>query len=164
MGRQVANFADFCNDCGNCDVFCPEEGRPYAAKPRFFGSETAWRAETGRDGLYAERHRILGRFDGREYSLEHADGRVLFSGPGYSLAFDPAHPEETVTGDGPAQIDLTWYHLLDALHRGVFSGESVNYVNQRCEPQASTDVVARAPAGGRARNNSLADPLETARA
>ncbi len=24
--RQFANYADFCNDCGNCDVFCPEEG------------------------------------------------------------------------------------------------------------------------------------------
>ena len=26
--RQFATFADFCNDCGNCDVFCPEDGGP----------------------------------------------------------------------------------------------------------------------------------------
>jgi putative selenate reductase len=27
--HQIANYADFCNDCGNCDVFCPEDGGPY---------------------------------------------------------------------------------------------------------------------------------------
>ena len=40
---QFANFADFCNECGNCDVFCPEDGGPYAIKPRFFGSAEDWR-------------------------------------------------------------------------------------------------------------------------
>jgi putative selenate reductase len=42
--HQIGTFADFCNDCGNCDVFCPEDGGPYVVKPRFFGSEGAWRA------------------------------------------------------------------------------------------------------------------------
>jgi putative selenate reductase len=37
-GHQLANFADCCNDCGNCDVFCPEDGGPYVEKPRFFSS------------------------------------------------------------------------------------------------------------------------------
>ncbi|MGB6642819.1 MAG: glutamate synthase, partial [Thermoanaerobaculia bacterium] len=27
--HQIGNFADFCNDCGNCDIFCPEDGGPY---------------------------------------------------------------------------------------------------------------------------------------
>ncbi|MBM4167495.1 MAG: glutamate synthase, partial [Ignavibacteria bacterium] len=36
--HQIANFADACNECGNCDVFCPEDGGPYIEKPRFFGS------------------------------------------------------------------------------------------------------------------------------
>ena len=26
--HQIANFADFCNECGNCDIFCPEDGGP----------------------------------------------------------------------------------------------------------------------------------------
>lgn len=40
--RQIANFADACNDCGNCDTYCPETGGPYIEKPRFFGSRTNW--------------------------------------------------------------------------------------------------------------------------
>ena len=26
--HQLANYADACNECGNCDIFCPEEGGP----------------------------------------------------------------------------------------------------------------------------------------
>jgi putative selenate reductase len=36
--HQIGNFADLCNDCGNCDVFCPEDGGPHRVKPRFFAS------------------------------------------------------------------------------------------------------------------------------
>ena len=43
--HQIANFQDFCNDCGNCDTFCPEDGGPYLEKPRFFGSLAAWREQ-----------------------------------------------------------------------------------------------------------------------
>src|SRR5207249_11727377 len=42
--HQIANFQDFCNECGNCDTFCPEDGGPYVEKPRFFGSLEAWKA------------------------------------------------------------------------------------------------------------------------
>ena len=27
--HQLANYADACNECGNCDVFCPEDGGPF---------------------------------------------------------------------------------------------------------------------------------------
>src|SRR5262249_2391727 len=72
--HQIANFQDFCNECGNCDVFCPEDGGPYIEKPRFFGSLQAWTALRGRDGFFAA-HRAEGdamwaRIRGREYRLE----------------------------------------------------------------------------------------------
>ena len=31
--RQVLNIRDFCNECGNCDTFCPASGSPYRHKP-----------------------------------------------------------------------------------------------------------------------------------
>jgi ferredoxin len=72
---QYANFADFCNECGNCDVFCPEDGGPYQVKPRFFGSAEDWRHFAKLDGFAMEfpgpgRRRLLGRIDGRDLSLE----------------------------------------------------------------------------------------------
>jgi hypothetical protein len=53
-GRQFANYADACNDCGNCDVFCPEDGGPYVEKPRFFGSLETYRKYAGANGFYIE--------------------------------------------------------------------------------------------------------------
>jgi putative selenate reductase len=53
-GRQFANYADACNDCGNCDVFCPEDGGPYVEKPRFFGSLETYRKYAGKNGFYIE--------------------------------------------------------------------------------------------------------------
>jgi putative selenate reductase len=72
--HQIANFQDFCNECGNCDVFCPEDGGPYIEKPRFFGSLEAWTHLRGRDGFFAERRgpadAIWGRIRGREYRVD----------------------------------------------------------------------------------------------
>jgi putative selenate reductase len=71
--HQIANFQDFCNECGNCDTFCPEDGGPFVEKPRFFGSLDAWR-RLERDGFFALRQddvtAIWGRIRGREYHLE----------------------------------------------------------------------------------------------
>jgi putative selenate reductase len=72
--HQIANFQDFCNECGNCDTFCPEDGGPYIEKPRFFGSLEAFRARPDRDGFYCRREgghdRMWARIRGREYHLE----------------------------------------------------------------------------------------------
>jgi putative selenate reductase len=31
---QILNIANFCNECGNCNSFCPTSGAPYKVKPR----------------------------------------------------------------------------------------------------------------------------------
>ena len=83
--HQIANFQDFCNECGNCDTFCPEDGGPYIEKPRFFGSLAAFAARPDRDGFYCRRRdgrdAVWGRIRGREYHLEvdRARDRALFT-------------------------------------------------------------------------------------
>ena len=69
--KQFANFADACNDCGNCDVFCPEDGGPYTEKPRFFRTRESYRKHSRENGFYIdwETHTIYGTFGGRAYSL-----------------------------------------------------------------------------------------------
>jgi putative selenate reductase len=130
--HQIANFADFCNDCGNCDVFCPEDGGPYVLKPRFFGSLERWRASS-LDGFYVG-HRgrgemIIGRFDGLEYELVATDGRLAYSGPGFSVSYDACDPFGSVEGSGSGEIDLTFAQIMDALRRAVLDRSAVNYVS-----------------------------------
>ncbi|MBL4849007.1 MAG: glutamate synthase [Planctomycetes bacterium] len=77
--HQIANYADFCNECGNCDVFCPESGGPYIVKPRFFGNEGSYREAPNHDGFFLEHvppggARLRGRIEGVEHTLVRIPG------------------------------------------------------------------------------------------
>ncbi len=82
--HQLANYADFCNDCGNCDVFCPEDGGPYVVKPRFFGSLATYRKYAGRNGFFlageGSRRTIHGTIAGHAYrlDLDYGAGRASY--------------------------------------------------------------------------------------
>jgi putative selenate reductase len=69
MARQILNFADFCNDCGNCDVFCLEDGGPQLIKPRVFVDRERWLKDAPRDAILVEADATSGRFDGVVVSL-----------------------------------------------------------------------------------------------
>lgn len=126
--HQLANYADFCNECGNCDVFCPEDGGPYVLKPRFFGSEASWAREPRGDGfLLLPDGTTRGRFNGKEYALAKG-GR--FSGAGFELELDEATPEQPKGGrveDG-VEVDLTYFHILRWLGAAV-RAMPLNYLN-----------------------------------
>lgn len=36
QNTQIVTIGDFCNECGNCDTFCPTAGAPYKTKPHIF--------------------------------------------------------------------------------------------------------------------------------
>jgi putative selenate reductase len=112
--HQIGNIADVCNECGNCDVFCPEDGAPYRVKPRFFISFELFREQTWRDGIHVADDKVFGRFEGRCYEL-HPGPRVRFVGPGFDVQFDPADPASTIEGEAESSVDLTAYVLLDRL-------------------------------------------------
>lgn len=138
--HQLANYADFCNECGNCDVFCPEDGGPYVEKPRFFSNLDSWSRDR-QVGFYARagvKDSIWGRFsDGREHFL-HLDrerGEVRFKTCGVEVDFDLAsHRPRGVRGSqGPApegtRVDMRVYHALRTLLCGILAGDSVHFVN-----------------------------------
>lgn len=121
--HQLANYADFCNECGNCDVFCPEDGGPYVLKPRFFGSEQSWTREPRGDGFFLSAEGVArGRFNGREYQL----AGTRFSGEGFALELGGADPAGEVAAG--VEVDLTYFHILRWL-RDSIRGGALNYVN-----------------------------------
>ena len=138
--HQIANFADFCNECGNCDVFCPEDGGPYVIKPRFFGSLADWRSFGELDGFAAEATpdglRLHGRIDGHEVSLQRqANGRSIFRGAGFELDLDEHDPLTTLSGQAREEVDLTYLHLLRWIRDAVYEKEAVNYLT--CHPASA---------------------------
>jgi len=48
----VLHIADWCNQCGNCQTFCPSADRPYEKKPHLFISRAAFDANS--EGLFLQ--------------------------------------------------------------------------------------------------------------
>jgi putative selenate reductase len=133
--HQIGIFADFCNACGNCDVFCPEDGGPYLLKPLLFGTESAWELARPADGFFVAREdgheRVLGRFKGREFRLEIVEHEAHFTGPGFDVWFDEDDPERTIRGDAPdrVEIELVHFHVMHALARALLAPGAINPVS-----------------------------------
>ncbi len=142
--HQIANFADFCNECGNCDIFCPEDGGPYVVKPRFFGERTAWHGSPELDGFFLERDAqgdlVLGRFEGGEHSARFDGDRVTYSGDGFCLEIDWSDRASTLRGEGARNVDLTFLFILDYIRRAVLNSAAPNYVNARFAEESAGDL------------------------
>lgn len=103
--RQIAGFADFCNECGNCDVFCPEDGAPFRAKPRFFGTFDSFR-DSPQDGffLWSENgaQAVYGRMEGRKLVLRVEGAVAHCLGPDLDVRFPLAELEGEFSGTAAA--------------------------------------------------------------
>jgi len=136
---QYANFADFCNDCGNCDVFCPEDGGPYRLKPRFFRTADDFEAFAPLDGFVqvgeGEAREWRGRFEGVEYALVPGGERWSYRGPGFELSLDRDDPAHEPSGTAEGEVDLTYLQLLALVGTAVFDSPTSNYLQPAPTPR-----------------------------
>jgi putative selenate reductase len=119
---QIANFADFCNECGNCDIFCPEDGGPFLLKPRFFGSLETFQEFSHRDGFYLERvetaeqvSTVYSRFDGKEYRVSETGNTVNYSGPDFDIQFSKNDPANTISGEAKSRVSFLNYEIMQMM-------------------------------------------------
>jgi len=83
QGTQIINITDLCNECGNCETFCPTGGAPYKDKPRLHLEERTFNDETV-DALLIDS-------DGEDVRLrmKAADGEhVLIQESGHVLVYE----------------------------------------------------------------------------
>ncbi len=131
--RQIANFADACNECGHCDVLCPEDGGPYVVKPRFFGTVAAWAAAKEHDGFALEATadgiRMHGRFGGRSFIVESGGAKLGYRGDGFELRLDLADPAGSAEGHADGPVDLGPLRIMELIRAGVTAPGANNYVS-----------------------------------
>ena len=74
---QIVNVADFCNECGNCDTFCPTSGAPY--KDKFKMHLTRASLDAYDEGFLLAMPGIMGvKFDGEPATLTETDGMFVY--------------------------------------------------------------------------------------
>jgi putative selenate reductase len=72
--HQLAVFEGACNECSNCEIYCPESGAPFVEKEIVFLTRTSF-DESALDGFCRAGDRLYARLGGHEYELEiDADG------------------------------------------------------------------------------------------
>ena len=141
--HQIANYADFCNECGNCDTFCPEYGGPYIKKPGFYSSRETYEAAKPRDGFVVNGSSIVGRIKSIEYELVRENGEYRYLCDGTELvmsaedhAVRSAKPQSGRREE--TRVDMGIYHTLRYLLHGVLDLRSVNQVNVALESAAAS--------------------------
>jgi putative selenate reductase len=136
--HQIANFADACNECGNCDVFCPEDGGPYIEKPRFFGSLDAYKKWNTLSGfvitLHEQQAKLYGRFKDKEFelTLDHNLQKAIFrNNEAFAVIDWKLHAIEnaTTTNNHSATIDMAYYFAMATLLKGMMNSNRVHFVN-----------------------------------
>ena len=142
--HQIANYADFCNECGNCDVFCPEYGGPYIKKPRFFSSRETWEQQALHNGFFFEKQngvqKLWGRIENTTYvlQLEGRTQRASFFDEAIVVEIDWPTGKVLQTRALQAQRDghvlsMMRYHQMAALWRGVIEAKTSNYLRLYAE-------------------------------
>jgi putative selenate reductase len=132
--HQMLVLDGCCNDCGNCDVFCPEDGGPHLAKPRLFATEHDWRRAAPQPGLYfssaGRQPRVLGRTEGDEREVTTDGSTVHYTGRGFRVCFDHDDPAGTIAGTAAEGlvVDLGWALLMLALRDAVVAPDAISYL------------------------------------
>ncbi len=77
--HQIGNIAEFCNDCGNCETFCPEIGAPFKVKPRFYIDYENFNLQDTWYGFhFISRNSILIKVNGIETKLEYNPNKKVY--------------------------------------------------------------------------------------
>lgn len=136
---QIANFADYCNHCGNCDTFCPEYDGPYLKKPNFYGSREAFDAGVPHDGYFVEGTadglRIWGRIGGvtHWYEVLSGDQTARYFDGVVTIEFttDSQAVLSSTSNRPPAsyRVDIGRLNALAALLRGITNPTRVHAIN-----------------------------------
>ena len=128
--EQIANFADYCNHCGNCDTFCPEYDGPYLMKPSFFGSPKAFEEGAPHDGFCVlSPHEMVARIDSQILRLWRCDGGWVVESDQLSVRFDQTRIEVVSAPPQTTRVDVGRLYALTTLFQSILEPSRIHAVN-----------------------------------
>jgi len=73
---QVLNIKDFCNECGNCETFCPSSGAPFKDKPQLHLTEKSF--SEAEEGYFFDNDVLFFKTEGAVMSLQRNNSKFFF--------------------------------------------------------------------------------------
>ena len=139
--HQLAVVEGACNECSNCEVYCPEQGAPFVVKERLFLDREAFSTETDLDGFCRVGDTLHARLGGLEmrFRPEPADNRATLSADHFHLELT-WNPFEVVKGHltGPETgLDTALLWRMKTVWESIFDSAVVNMVNPAPEAEPS---------------------------
>jgi len=143
--HQLAVVEGLCNECSNCEVYCPEQGAPFQVKERVFLNLENFRAARQLDGFCREDNCLYARLDGLEMSLEAMPGQnqAVVRGEGFRLWLDWDLLEVRdvqLTGEHEISFDTSLFWRMKTVWESIFNSSRPNMVNPN--PQITQEAQA----------------------
>jgi len=131
--RQVGIFADACNECASCSVYCPDSGAPFAVKERFYASRGAFEKDSPKDGFCKNGATLFARIQGYLFKLEVDDknnrGSIKWDGSEVVVNWKTLSVISARFSEGRRVLDTAILYRLKVAWRGVFAGSIPNMLN-----------------------------------
>ena len=129
--HQLAILDGACNECSNCEVYCPEHGAPFKLKERVFHDWAGFEASSS-DGFCFHEGALYGRIDGRRMRFSMAgQDEADFSGEGFrfKLAWDPLELISAHTDGQWQSVDTSVIWRFKTVWQGIYFGPGANAVS-----------------------------------
>ncbi|MFQ5664136.1 MAG: 4Fe-4S binding protein [Terriglobia bacterium] len=153
--HQLAVAHGACNDCSNCEVYCPEEGAPFRVKEQVFLTPDEFRSSPSLDGFCLEDNTLHARLRGVEmwFEPEPERNRAVVRGEGFrvELRWDPFEVQGGhLTGGEEVSFDSALLWRMKTVWESIFHSRKPNMVNpDPLSGRSGRPDKNRAPAGDR---------------
>ena len=130
--HQLAVFEGACNECSNCELYCPEHGAPFLLKEQVFLGLEAFERES-RDGFHLAGDTLHARIGGRTMTLRRdgASGTAVLASDGVEADVDWAGLAVTqarAANGGSLEIDTADLWRMKTVWDSVFAARAPNPV------------------------------------
>ncbi len=90
---QILHIDGLCNECGNCETFCPYSSAPYKTKPTLFWDKKNFN-ESQNDGFIISTNNDNSTVLGITFRLKNKIGKFLCSSDGNVFSIDPVNEDQ----------------------------------------------------------------------
>ncbi len=132
--HQLGVVQSLCNECSNCDVYCPQHGAPFKVKEQVFLSLDSFRSPGSRDGFCRQDNILHARVGGVEmqFGPEPERNRAVLRGAGFILEVQ-WEPFEVMQGRATdsesVTLDTALLRRMKTVWESIFNSGKPNMVN-----------------------------------